>query len=403
MRISVDENSRVGLECTFPQLDHNVIKVSRLQICIIGSVLAMALHTVECEGELTGKRLATKLVTQLGHEQFKMREQASVKLIELGIVGSDALLAGRSSPNREIRYRSNKLFALVFEADLENRLEAFERSDDPTQGYGLPGWQRFRKEVGTDATSRALFMSMQEQERKLLQAVVDDNRIRGEFARYCEHLEKQYLLGRRPSNTATIATLLFVGNDTRVHVTDSIRRMISVSCRDPDFIATIREGKNRTPLAKLVSNWIVRDAEHEVWNVLYLGLITNVDRCLPYARQVLKTPQNNVERQLCALLCLAKFGKANDIPLLEELLDNKTVYAQSQLAARVIETQIRDVALAALVQITGQKPLDYGFDRMQTHRNEVFYPRSLGFTSEEKRTAAIAAWHKYRRAPQNKE
>lgn len=394
----------MGIECVFPTTrNRDSCIVPSPKTCIVILPLVLLLVSDRCAGELTGKRLATRLVSQLGHEQFAKREQASVKLIELGIVAADALRAGKSSASREIRYRSTKLYSLISEADFQRRLDAFDQSDDPSQGYGLPGWDRYRQEVGTDTNARALFMSMQEQERELLEALAGDGRIQDEFARYCQALEKRYFVGQRPSNSAQIATLLFVSNDRRITITDTIRRIVFNSCKDRDFVETINEGKSRPPLAKLVGNWIDRDAEHEVWNVLYLGLITNVDICLPHARQVLREPQDNVDKKMCALLCMAKFGKSNDIPLLETLLKSKTVYAQSQIANQVVETQFRDVALAALLKITGQKPLDYGFDRMQPHRYEVFHPRSLGFRSEEKRLAAIAAWRKYRRDSADKE
>lgn len=354
--------------------------------------------------ELTGKRLARKLVAQLGHEQFSIRERASLKLIELGMVGAEALRAGKASPNREIRYRSTKLYSWIAESDFQRRLEEFQHSEDPSEGYGLPGWDRYREEVGTDTTSRSLFQAMQEQERELLQAVGNPRELTRALTTRCEIILQNSRFGPQPQSVATVAALLFVATDPKVTITETSRAMVFRTCRDRDFIETIMSGKSRPALAKLVGNWITRDSDHDVWNVLYLGLITNVDTCLPYAKTVLEDPQADRDVRVCALLCFAKFGKRTDVPFLERFLEDKTVYGaaaqdpetRTRPADARIETQMRDIALATLVRVTEQKPLDYGFERMQLHRYEVFYPKSLGFATNGKRETAMAKWRVYR-------
>ena len=117
---------------------------------------------------------------------------------------------------------------------------------------------------------------------------------------------------------------------------------------------------------------------------------------MPYATAVLGDPQSDADSRQYALLCFAQFGKEADIPLLEKMLDDASPCDQARIANIVVVTQVRDIALAALVEITKQKHEEYGFERLQRHRQQVFYQRTLGFTTEAKRNAALATWHAYR-------
>jgi hypothetical protein len=380
----------LGIECG----------VGKVRTSLTVITLLLLMHTLlvgDSRGdEPTGPHTAHRLVSQLGHEQFAIRERASLKLIALGIDGTNALAAGRESPNREIRHRSTKLYSLIAETDVQRRLEAFENSEDPSQGYGLPGWERFRDEVGTDANSRALFRSMQEDEMELMGLLRNESRLNEEFAVRCDALQKTLQFGPPSTKTSTVASFLFLATDNRVVVTPAIRRTVYTNCLDRDFISKITEGASREPLGKLVSAWMARDSENVVSNVLYLGLITGMETCMPYAKAVLNDPQSDADSRQYALLCFAKFGREADLPLVEKMLDDATPCPQPGIANIVVVTQVRDIALAALVEITKQKHEEYGFDRLQRQDQLVFHQVTLGFTTEARRNAALAAWREYR-------
>jgi hypothetical protein len=115
-----------------------------------------------------------------------------------------------------------------------------------------------------------------------------------------------------------------------------------------------------------------------------------------------------------ALLVVGKFGGPADIDRLESLLIDSAVCAQQQLAApaaevakndqskaspaksEIVETQIRDVALAVMIHITGQKLADFGFTRAQPNPTILFNTASLGFANTDEREAALAKWQAWR-------
>ena len=104
-------------------------------------------------GQSQGDAEAALLVQQLGAEEFSLRERATTQLIEMGVAAKNAVEAGRTHPDREIRYRCERIFQIVGELDFQRRLTAFTagRSD----GLDLPGWRRFRDLYGDGAKPAA--------------------------------------------------------------------------------------------------------------------------------------------------------------------------------------------------------------------------------------------------------
>jgi hypothetical protein len=83
---------------------------------------------------------------------------------------------------------------------------------------------------------------------------------------------------------------------------------------------------------------------------------------------------------------------------LESLLDDKTVCYTVRSGSDTFETQVRDIALAALVEISGQDPREYGFSRLSRTRTAATTPQMLGFTTsqENQRDEGVKKWRAYR-------
>jgi hypothetical protein len=67
------------------------------------------------------------------------------------------------------------------------------------------------------------------------------------------------------------------------------------------------------------------------------------------------------------------------------------------------ETQIRDVALAALVIMKKQDAKKFGFDRIQQNTTNVFSTNTVGFENDEKRDKALAKWKEFKSAEKKKQ
>src|SRR5262245_27905817 len=123
-----------------------------------------------------------RLITDLGSEEFTVRESASDELTRIGLPAFAALEAAATHPDREVRYRSQRILGLIREHDLKRRLEAFLSGRELEGEYPLPGWTRFKKSYGDDAAGRALFVEMQRADPELLRAIEDGPRPAAELA-----------------------------------------------------------------------------------------------------------------------------------------------------------------------------------------------------------------------------
>ena len=65
-----------------------------------------------------------KLIADLGSDEFTVRESATDELTRIGLPAFAALEAAATHPDREVRYRSQRILGLIREHDLKRRLEA---------------------------------------------------------------------------------------------------------------------------------------------------------------------------------------------------------------------------------------------------------------------------------------
>ena len=111
---------------------------------------------------------------------------------------------------------------------------------------------------------------------------------------------------------------------------------------------------------------------------------------------MLEKPGASSNMRQFAVLTVAKLGDASHFPLLESLLNDHAVCAQQRIDQISYQTQVRDVALAAMVHIAGQDPRRFGFPRIMPHKDYLITTDSLGFANDKERQAALDKWTKYR-------
>ena len=97
-----------------------------------------------------------------------------------------------------------------------------------------------------------------------------------------------------------------------------------------------------------------------------------------------------------AILLIGKHGTKEDVSLLTPLLSNNKVFQRRVMVIgktrKQVEIQVRDVALATIVHLSGQKHKDYGFDQIQPHPMTLFQIHTLGYSENKQREAAIEKW-----------
>lgn len=371
---------------------------------VIARVVAGILLTC-CEmpgraNEASDKKLY-ELIVALGDRSYSRREQATAELVKIGIPATETLEDASRSPDPEVRYRSQRILALVREADFQQRLAQFAADRNPDNDYGLPGWTRFRTEVGGQTAARELFVDMQKSDPQLLKAMVAGDKesreaLKARSQEYQAAMRFQFQL-----NAGSVAALLFVATHGVEKVDGDVSNYVVSFCHQQAFQEALRQGQRQAEMRKILGGFVGRVEGWPAYQAMNLAIQFDIKEGAIAAAKALKTqglPNQPYLRQQ-ALLTLARFGDESHLPLVETLLEDTS---STGIARRINNTnyvtQIRDIALATLVHLAKQDHKDYGFDTQNIRQAQmVFNPAMLAFPNEEARKAAIAKWHAFRK------
>jgi len=337
-----------------------------------------------------------QLVAKLGSDDFLIREKAAEDLTKLGFSATAALEQGAKHSDREIRYRCLRILQVIRQLDFEQRLEAFIQNPDESEQSQLPGWERFRTRLGNSDDIRTLFVQMQRAEPQLLKAIQTSGKAAAEaLATRSVGLQQAQQSGLHDQPLSTTATLLFISGESDVVVPVQISQLINNLCHQPNFRNAITGGNNlelKDLMRKMLGGWIRRGEDWVAYQGLMLAMQYDIEDGLVPAEKALKNPQSQAHIRQYAILTVAKMGNDSHRPLLLPMLDDKTVCTAIQINKVMVQSQVRDVALAALLYMNKQDPKKYGFDQLQPHPQYLYTPQFLGFENDDKRIASLKKW-----------
>jgi hypothetical protein len=343
-------------------------------------------------------------IRELGSDSFAAREQAAHKLVDLGIAARDALLEASADPDAEVRMRARAILATVFESDFRDRLEAFSADHDGSHKKTLPGWEQFAASFGTGTLARQLFVDMQRAEPELLEALVKGGKPASEaLDARCRGVIQQ--AAQTPPDgrltLGTVASLLLVGASEGVSVDEQVGgQLFPWLIWQPVFQKNARESNRATMLKKLLGMWVLKDASPaaSTENLKFAALFDLKIEGLNLAIRLLADQQSAAAAKANAILIVGKFGGPQQVSMIEKLLDDKTGCSsvQGTNPPRQFELQLRDVALAIVVRLTGQNLRDYGFQSVQPHPTTLFQVGTLTFSAPGVREAALKKWSRWR-------
>lgn len=336
-----------------------------------------------------------QLVERLGAEEFSLREQATTRLIELGVAAKRAVETGKTHPDREIRYRCERILQIVDEVDFQRRLTAFMTGR--SEGLDLPAWRRFRSLYGDDGETRRLFAQMQQAEAELMHAV--ENGPQG-VARAAQARTNQLQLSQRRAGEATplgsIAALLFAAVSDDVHLGLQTSYMLVNFCNQASFVEGMNDPGKSKVLRKMLSEWITRSEGVVAQQCMALAIRYDLKEGLIPATRILRNRGEQPLVRQTALMTVAKLGDATHVHLLETALDDASRISAHRIDNVQYETQLRDVALAAVLILRKQDPKQFGFHRIRMNESTVFNFGTIGFENEDKRKQAFAKYQEFK-------
>ena len=143
---------------------------------------------------------------------------------------------------------------------------------------------------------------------------------------------------------------------------------------------------------------------------LYLAMNFNLKESVGWALKLAQKKDTQPYVKATALALIGRLGGKDHIKDLESFLTDSTMLGQSQFNTIRIQTQVRDVALAMVVHLSGQPVADYGFPylnsiqpALKANPQQVFFaPTLLGFSDDTGRTAAFKRWKDWSEAEKKK-
>jgi len=344
---------------------------------------------------------ALKLVDQLGDEQFSVREQATEKLLRLGLPSLKAIEQGSRHVDREIRYRCERILILVRQLEFEKRLDAFLNDSGSGSEFEFPGWEIYRTSYGDSREHRLLFVEMHKAEPELMASlakgkgkakVIEVITARGtEIQQTLQAFGQEVPLG-------TVVAMLFVALAGEADTNQQAANLVYNFCYQQSFRNAVTGGKNKDVLRKMLGIWITKGDEWVGYQGMMMALQYDMPEGLVPAERMLKNDNTQPHMRQYAIVSVAKLGNEGHQVLLEKMLQDQRVCGTWQVNNVNINTQVRDVALAALVHMTKQEHKQYGFDRIQMTQPYIFNPHTAGFEKDDKRTAAFKKWEDYKAA-----
>lgn len=350
----------------------------------------------------------TRWVDELGHDVFSIRQAAAAQLLAAGMSAREPLLGIVDGPDPERRAAARRLIALIDQSEFHRRLEAFAGDTDGRQRLTLPGWEQYQKLIGNDAAARALFVDMHRHESPLMAAAFGSSRqpvaelLESRLGRIVQWQNIGGVRGTLPP-LGSAAAIVFLGSVVEVDASDESTRLIEMLIQRPPFLEALRSANRQDAARRLAIAWLLNCPNKNEGILLQrlnfistIGVVEGLP--LPLAVVAGEGPFKRTQASTRALaaLVIGQLGGPEHIARVEPLLSDTANCNGLQLMPGQPSVQVRDVALVVLLQLTGQRPSDYGYTKAIPQPPKSFQLMTLGREKDEQRVEAIAKWRQWR-------
>jgi hypothetical protein len=374
-------------------------------LCASGAFLAHAEEGTTGQSTPSQEKAVT-LVCQLGDAEYTVRKQVYQELARLGRAAEAALEHGLQDDDAEVRRQCGRLLALARRSEAEAALDAFLKASDDRLLQKLPAWPRFSKLFGTGPDAQALFVEMHTAELPLLETLDKNPReVGAQMTARCLQLQQLMAQARVPGTSAaergTAAALLFLATDDRVTTGFNAGNILCSLLYQPGPTQWLKDSAGARRL--LVALAEKQGDPTTQQQLLYLFGNLRLREGLDWTVQVVRARETQEFNRGLAMSLIGCLGGEEHLAVLEPLLSNTAQVTRIHFGRGQSEVQVRDVALAMIIQLHGQDPGAFGFNdiRMQGATNPVpgarpyYWPYYCGFADNSARDAAFQKWKEH--------
>jgi hypothetical protein len=343
-------------------------------------------------------------INQLGSEQYAQREAAANQILSAGVATLPAVEAGTQHVDLEVRYRCEELRLKIIKADLRERLDAFASDTEGKLKHEISLWDRFSQAFGESAAARKMFIEMYRNEPELFMRCELERDTLNELLPARAMLLQQNLQLAK-GTFAGVNFLLFAASEDSVKLNDQTLNIIISGCYQPFFQQEMNSNPEASAVTKkILARFVTKCEGWSAQQALNIATLYNLPEGLSLARKIAKAPLH-AHMLTQAVPFIAKQGTRDDIPLLEGLLENRTVISNVQNNNVRYQTQVRDCALAAILSLLIQdggglegtllenKDLKaFGFARLEIVNGNGFTAHTANFADDKLRDEVFHKW-----------
>lgn len=327
------------------------------------------------------------LITELGASTYRKREAATEELLEIGPPALPSLREGLEHSDIEIRTRSRRIVAEIEHAQRQQLMQRFLSSSESIDPAKLPGWNRFVESVVSSDRIRSAYTSMMREEWFFVEDAVNGGSVTASkyLANRCRSLQSEIRVQKSKIAEGTMCALLFIASLDEVEIPHA--GILLGFCTRSECQNYFARGEHREILNGLLVKVIRKPlGESTLAQRIYLSSRYGLKDGIEIARDVVSDTSVRTYVRQSAILLIARFGKKSDRELLKPLLSDTTISIQAR------NVQIRDIALAALIHMHGERVEDYGFKDVRRENSTVYSPSTLSFKSDADRGMALSMW-----------
>lgn len=355
------------------------------------------------------QKQAKDLVGKLGSPAYGEREKATRELAKMGRMALPALYeAIGSATEPEVALRAEGLLPKAEAEDMKARVACFLADAEGKHQHTLPGWERFKAVTGGDKASRKLFAELLKSNlthQMLLASEKTADEVNGVLNQYVTRLWESQNGFRRggfgggfdggggvaqPAKLPDMVAALFLESlftDKEVIVQATIpwgwggggnQSVANYVYNVPEVSNAIysNNGEYSAPIRKILIQWMdTRETTHGAYQAYnFANSIFQNDRkkSLKYAAKVLEGEggPNTSYNKLNIMSMLSSQPNVKElVPSVTKCFDDTLMLWNWQNGNPGFDIQLRDYALAFALQVTDQKPEDYGMSRTNGYGN----------------------------------
>ena len=350
------------------------------------------------------------LIKDLSAPTFVVRQRAMNRLVAIGADAIPGLNAAIIDGNRETRFRASRVLDAVEQNVFQQKLEQFIKAGVGDKHVNLPSWKAFCEKIPETAESRRVFALISRAEPRLCRAIEHGAGFAAkEIDRRCAAIQVAQQENRMSTiPLGTITALLFAAGMDEVKMNRYSVKTIFGLCNQAAFAGQLRvrsstgiytypSNANANIMRELFAGCLMQCESWDAQMAFSLAMNLNIPQCLPRALELVRDKQTPCHVVQTVMIAISMFGSRADIAVLELRIADKSFCGVTQRINNVqYQTQLRDVAIAAMLILAKEDPKLYGFPRIQVYTSGQFSYSRVGFVDEEARNKTRAKWDAFR-------